>query len=688
MASDSTERPSSGPDLVTLVGLALVYFIAGRLGLSFADIHSSASAVWPPTGIALAAVLAFGAGAWPAVLAGAFLVNLTISGAPLSSALIAAGNTAEALAGAWLVTRWAHGAACFERVRDVFRFAALAAGLATMLSATVGVTTLVLSGQASSEAAAGIWLTWWLGDAAGALIFAPPLVLWYRNRRIDVARARVSEAILTHAFVMGVGVLTFASPVLSGYPLVFLCLPPLAWVAFRFGRRAAATHVALLSMIAIYTTQHGVGPFVMASRNESLLVLQAFMATIALTMLPVAALVAEYRRARTELEEAHAQERRARAEAEGASAAKDEFLGMLSHELRNPLQAIHSSLWLLDRAGGEERPRKALDILRRQTEHLTRLVNDLLDVARVTAGRMPLVPQPLNIAEAVRKAVNALDAAGRLDDHRVEVEAVPVWLRADPVRLEQILSNLVSNAVKYTPQGGRVRITVGHDGDDALVRVRDDGMGIPPELLPRVFEAFTQGRRGIDRSEGGLGVGLALVQRLARLHGGSVEASSDGPGRGAEFVLRLPMIGRASETEQPKGGAAGPRRVLIVEDNADVREALRTLLVHAGHIVYEAADGQEGVDAALRLKPDVVLIDIGLPVLDGYQVARELRARRASLGTDVRLVAVTGYGQAEDRRRSRAAGFDEHLVKPVDPEALQRALGELAAAANPQVQEN
>ena len=674
------QRPPAGPDLVQLVGLALVYFIAGRVGLSFADLHTSASAVWPPTGIALAALLVYGSGAWPAILAGAFLVNLTTSGAPIASALIAAGNTAEALVGAGLVARWARGPACFERARDVFRFAVLAAGLATMVSATAGTATLVASGQASGPAAAGIWLTWWLGDAAGALVFAPPLVLWHRNRHIYIARSRVSEAILTHALVMGVGVLCFASPVMSVYPLVFLCLPPLAWVAFRYGRRVAATHVALLSLIATYTTQHGVGPFVMATRNESLLVLQAFMGTIALTMLPVAALVAEFRRATAQLEEAHAQERRARAEAEGSSAAKDEFLAMLSHELRNPLQAMHSSLWLLDRAPGGDRPKKALDILNRQTEHLTRLVNDLLDVARVTAGRMPLVPQPLDVAEAVRKAVNALDAAGRLDDHRVEIEAEPVWLRADPVRLEQILSNLLANALKYTPQGGRVRITVGHEGEDALVRVRDDGMGIPPDLLPRIFEVFAQGRRGLARSEGGMGVGLALVQRLAKLHGGSVEAASDGLGRGAEFVLRLPLLARPIDQARPAASPAGPRRVLIVEDNADVREALRTLLTHAGHIVYEAADGQEGVDAALRLKPDVVLIDIGLPVLDGYQVAQVLRERRAALGSAVRLVAVTGYGHAEDRRRAHEAGFDEHLVKPVDPEALQRALGGIALA--------
>jgi signal transduction histidine kinase/CheY-like chemotaxis protein len=682
LENEAQRESPDRPDLVLLVGLALVYFVAGKVGLSFADIHSSASAIWPPTGIALAALLLYGLRAWPAILAGALAVNLTTSGSLAASVGIALGNTAEALLGAWLVARWARGPACFEAVADVFRFAGLAAGLATMVSATVGVSALALAGQASAPDFASIWLTWWLGDAAGALLVAPPLVLWHRNRRLDLASRRVVEEFLTLVLVLGVGVLCFASPILSGYPLAFLCLPPLAWVAFRFGRRAAATHVALLSLIAIYTTHNGVGPFVMATRNESLLVLQAFMATIALMMLPIAALLAEYQRASAALGAANAQERRARADAEAASSAKDEFLAMLSHELRNPLQAIAASLWLVERPSGGAPPRRALEILRRQTEHLTRLVDDLLDVARVTAGKAQISARPLNLAEAVRRSVNALDAAGRTDGHVVEVTAEPLWLRADPARLDQMLSNLVSNALKYTPPGGRVHIDVTHEGDDALVRVRDDGVGISPELLPRLFDAFSQGPRGLDRQEGGLGVGLALVQRLAQLHGGGIEARSEGPGRGSEFVLRLPLLARPVDglrrAESPRPGER--RRVLVVEDNEDVRAALRALLEHSGHVVYEAADGQAGIDAALRVKPDVVLIDIGLPRVDGYEVARTLRARREVLGAGLRLVAVTGYGQPADQRRAREAGFDEHLVKPVDPAALQRALGEFAAA--------
>jgi CheY-like chemotaxis protein len=328
----------------------------------------------------------------------------------------------------------------------------------------------------------------------------------------------------------------------------------------------------------------------------------------------------------------------------------------------------------MERPGNvDEGTGRSLDIIRRQSEHLTRLVNDLLDVARLTAGRIALMLQPLNLAEAVRRNVSALEAAGNLKDLKVEVDVEPLWLRADPARLDQMLSNLLANAAKYTPSGGTVRVWAAREKNEAVVRVKDNGAGISPELLPRVFELFTQGERGLDRREGGLGVGLALVQRLARLHGGRVEAASDGAGRGSEFTLHLPIEERAlGPSAVAEIRPSGPRRVLIVEDHADVRHALRTLLEHEGHVVFEAIDGAEGIEAAERLKPDVVLIDIGLPRVDGYQVAQALRAKLGRL----RLVAVTGYGQPEDKRRARDAGFDEHLVKPVDPAALHRALGQ------------
>jgi CheY-like chemotaxis protein/anti-sigma regulatory factor (Ser/Thr protein kinase) len=258
----------------------------------------------------------------------------------------------------------------------------------------------------------------------------------------------------------------------------------------------------------------------------------------------------------------------------------------------------------------------------------------------------------------------------------ITVQATPVWVSADPTRLEQVLTNLLANALKYTPAGGEIAVSVAREHRHAVLRVRDSGVGIRPELLPRVFDLFVQGDRSLERTSGGLGIGLTLVRHLVELHGGTVEAASAGAGRGSTFTVRLPAV-----TAPPAPVASGPapaagvaRRVLVVEDNDDAREMLRNLLRLLGHEVHEARDGASGVDEARRLRPDVALIDIGLPGIDGYEVARRIRADVPG----ARLVAVTGYGQPEDRERTRAAGFDVHLVKPVDPDQLQEVLSTVA----------
>lgn len=426
-----------------LAGLTLAYFAAGKLGLAFAAAHVSASAVWPPTGIALATCLVLGYGVWPAVLAGAFLVNVTTTGAVFSSAAIAGGNTIECLLAAYLVNRFARGADCFQRARDVFRFSTLAA-LATTVSATVGAASLALSGEAQWAQFASLWLTWWLGDAAGALLVAPPLVLWYQRPHLDMPPERLAEGALTLIAVLAVGVVCFAVPALSRYPLVFLCLPPLAWLALRFSQREVATATLALAVIAVVTTGNGLGPFAVGTRHESLLVLQAFMGTIAMMMLPMAALVGEVARAMGEREEAALQERRARAEAEAATRSKDEFLAMLSHELRNPLQAINTSTLLLEmRRGSPEHDARALDVIKRQTENLTRMVNDLLDVARAIAGKIVVVRQAVDLDKSLRHCLELLEGSGRLEHHAVDVRSEPLMVNADPTRLEQMLMNLL-----------------------------------------------------------------------------------------------------------------------------------------------------------------------------------------------------------------------------------------------------
>jgi PAS domain S-box-containing protein len=362
-------------------------------------------------------------------------------------------------------------------------------------------------------------------------------------------------------------------------------------------------------------------------------------------------------------------------EAQQANRAKDEFLAMLGHELRNPLGAISSAVRLLEPFDAvSDRAALARDVIGRQTRHLARLVDDLLDVARVMAGKVLLDREPLDLAAVVTRHVSSLRATGTMQDHTVTCETTPVWVAADVVRVEQIVSNLVSNALKYTPAGGSIAISVRPDDRDAVLAVQDSGVGMTPALQARVFELFVQGERRLDRSQGGLGIGLTLVRRLVELHGGTVAAFSEGRDRGSRFTVRLPAIPapRAAERAAPTAQAGAGRRILVIEDNADARAMLRHLLEAAGHEVHEAADGREGLDLALRLRPDVALVDLGLPTLDGYEVARQVRAVDERRG--ILLVAVTGYGAPEDRERSLMAGFDLHLVKPVDPELLAGVL--------------
>jgi PAS domain S-box-containing protein len=357
-----------------------------------------------------------------------------------------------------------------------------------------------------------------------------------------------------------------------------------------------------------------------------------------------------------------------------ANRAKDEFLATLSHELRNPLGAIANAVAALDRRGAadEEPATRLRQIIHRQTRHLTRLVDDLLDVARATAGKIVLQRQPIDLSEAAGSCLALLRAGGRTREHRITLRAESVIVNADPTRLAQIITNMLDNAVKFTPAGGSIDVDVLREGHEAVFRVTDTGIGIDPAMLPRVFDLFAQAEQSMDRSAGGLGIGLTLSRRLVEMHGGTIAAVSDGRGRGAQFTVRLPV--EIAGTPTPGPPVPRPRRsrsVLIVEDNDDARESLQLLLESLGHRVIAAADGPRALALAEHHAPDVVLIDLGLPSLDGYAVARTLRATPS--GRSLTLIAVTGYGQAEDRRRSKEAGFEAHLVKPVS-EALLSSL--------------
>jgi signal transduction histidine kinase/ActR/RegA family two-component response regulator len=374
---------------------------------------------------------------------------------------------------------------------------------------------------------------------------------------------------------------------------------------------------------------------------------------------------------------------REKAALQAADTAKNEFLAMLSHELRNPLAALSSSSHLLNvLEPGHPSAVQARGVVERQTRHMTRLIEDLLDVGRITMGKASLERQRLDLGEAVSRVVDGWRGSGRLSSHRVEVATSPVFVLADRERLDQIVSNLLDNAVKFTPPGGRIAVTVGRANGSALIKVADDGEGISEDLIGRVFDLFVQGPHGIDRGKGGMGIGLALVKRLTEMHGGNVTASSQGPGKGATFTVAFPADESREVQARPRRAAppAGVRRILLIEDNDDARTMLGEALVLRGHQVTEARDGKTGLAKAAEGPPEVAVVDIGLPDMDGYEVARRLRE---SMDGRISLIALSGYGQIEDRRLARDAGFELHLTKPVDVERLEEAIAALVSGSRP-----
>jgi signal transduction histidine kinase len=369
-----------------------------------------------------------------------------------------------------------------------------------------------------------------------------------------------------------------------------------------------------------------------------------------------------------------AAQKRAEAALQAEGRHKDEFMAVLSHELRNPLSPIRSSLFVLERAEpGSEQARHALAIIDRQVEHLTHIVDDLLDITRIAHGKVRLQRERLELSELMRRTIEdhrpAYEASGVALAGRSSVE--PLWVDADETRLIQVAGNLLGNALKFTPRGGRVEVAVRRDGDSATLSVTDTGAGIAPDVRERVFEAFAQGPQTLDRAHGGLGLGLAMAKGLVELHGGTIEAASEGIGKGSTFTMRLPLATGVAEPVQPATTAEEPAQcVLVIEDNLDAAESLRDVLALQGHKVHLALDGPTGLTLAHELRPDVVLCDIGLPGMDGYEVARAIREDPELRSTY--LVALSGYARPEDRHRAVAAGFDRHIAKPPTLKQLRK----------------
>jgi CheY-like chemotaxis protein len=362
---------------------------------------------------------------------------------------------------------------------------------------------------------------------------------------------------------------------------------------------------------------------------------------------------------------------------------KDEFLATLAHELRNPLAPIRNALEIMrvDGHHGSAVEQAARLMIERQLEQMVRLIDDLLDVSRITRGRLELRKERVELADVVRSAVDT--ARPLIDSARheltVELQPDPIYLDADPIRLAQVLSNLLNNAARYTEAGGHIWVAARQQGDDVEITVRDTGVGIPADALPWIFDMFAQVDESLERSQSGLGIGLTLVKRLVEMHGGTVEARSEGSGQGAVFTVRLPRATEPARRPQPieiepRLPYSVARRILVADDNRDAAESMGMLLRLMGNEVRTVHDGIKAVEEAATFRPDVILLDIGMPRLNGYDAARLIREQRWSTGT--MIVALTGWGQDEDKRRAAEAGFDRHFTKPLDPAELQKLISE------------
>ncbi len=642
------------------------YMLTGSLGLSIYPAHEFASLVWPPAGIAVAALLLWGNRLWPVILLAAFAVNF-FNGAPiLVCAGIAVGNTLEALTASYLMRRigfqnW------FGRLRDSLGFIILAAFWATTVSATMGIGSLALGGLVPTVDLLSTWFTWWVGDVMSVLVVAPLLITWLSGRPFSKNPAEIAErvAILTSIAVITLLVSWAPFNQIGTMSLLYILIIPLIWAGLRAGPRIVTLGIFLTCVIGLA----GLIGNGLAVSTQSILLTQLLLGTITIVFLIFTSAVEERKDAIAALRKHVINLEDAVKEISYQDQAKDEFLALLAHELRNPLAPIVSSIELIKLEKGLDTPlRRVVRTIDEHINTLVRLVDDLLDTSRISQKKLKLQREPVELQRVMRRCMAVVEPLMKSRGHHftASIPPEPLWLEADPVRLEQIVVNILNNAAKYTEQGGAIDLRVRVADGSVEVRVRDNGIGIPATMLEKIFEPFLQLERK-NRLNAGIGIGLALTKYLTEMHGGIIEAYSPGEGQGSEFMVTLPLLPSAPPP-QPKQNdplsrrsPGGPLKILVVDDNEPAANALSKLLSMRGHTVDVVYTGEGAVERVPTFKPDVVLLDVGLPDIDGYEVARRLRTAK----TTATLIAVTGYGADKDKDEALAAGFSFHLVKPV-----------------------
>ena len=688
-----------------IAGLLLftTYFFTALMGLEVSSVNQFAALIWAPSGIALAALVGFGLRIWPAIFGAAVLVNW-VSGAPIGAAFgIGIGNSLEALAGAYLLTRDGHFLRSFERFEDVKRLVVWAAFTCTALSATVGVGSLWISGVISDSAFAMTWLQWWAGDAI-AILTVTPLLLAVSDQiethsLRKISKTRVAHAVdsrrgdfLAKAFfallLLITTTLVMSEPSFPGSSIfqVYLLFPFLIWAALAFGQRASIWSVFLISLLAVWFSTQGVGPFSHSGFEIGRLQIMFFVLTVALTGLVMAAIAGEREQARRA--------------ADAANAAKTQFLANMSHEIRTPLGVVlgFSELIAQDEIEASERF-EIQEMIKRNGRLLSNIINDILDLSKIEAGKLDVEKTQVSLDDVLRDLTTTLAFEARAKGLEFKLASegpLPISLQTDLLRLRQILFNLVGNAIKFTDRGS-VQVTLRLLEIDKRSKlafvVRDSGRGIPFEQTQRLFQPFMQADASTTRVFGGTGLGLALSQKLARALGGDVALLSSAAGIGSVFMAwidpgqlselsyelpstRLDFDSSQNKTSRASETKLAGHRILLVEDNADNQLLISHFLQNAGAEVEAASNGIDGLERALTGEFDLILMDLQMPGMDGFEVVKELRKR----GRRMPIVALTGHAKKEDRTRCLESGFDGHLSKPFDSGTLVNLVSRTLAA--------
>jgi signal transduction histidine kinase len=664
------ERYSNQQWLYAIV-IFIAYLVAAQVSML---LFTSPAVIVPSSGIALAGLVIGGLALWPAIYAAA-LFSLIINGSPALALLVFPFiQTLQPVAGAYLLKKLDFDPQ-LRRLRDMFAMIGIA--LSTSLIIPVlgsAVRYLTTSGLDSSS---GLTLgTWWTGHILSLLIVAPFLIRWIAEPKFKRTIYQIIEIVAVLGILVAIDYLlgwtTFGQ--VSGISLIYFLLVPLFWLAIRIGPRFTILGMLLTSITLLVGAFYSHVPqFEEVDLGIRVFQLEIFINIIAVIFYIIAGLQEERTEAIKALRSYINRLEDALNRLSVQDRTKNEFIAVLAHELRNPLAPVVSSLELLrlnSSKTGEEA--EAMELMDDRLKTIQRLLDDLLDVSRISRAKLRIRKEPIELRTIITHSVQSID---RLIKNRsqtlvLDIENTPVMLDADPVRLEQVVSNLLTNASKFTNEGGKIVITAKRDGDNALVSVRDNGIGIKEEMLDKIFEPFLQLETGERKGEG-LGIGLSLTQRLVEMHNGTVTVRSEGVNRGSEFIVTIPVLQEyvevsAPATQQPATPPTPPRsedvKILVVDDNISAAHGIGKLLEYKGYTVAYAYTGSEAKEKVSSFSPTTVVLDIGLPDMDGYDLARMLRL---GMGYQGRLIALTGYGQEEDKQRAYEAGFDHHLTKPV-----------------------